>query len=278
LVAIFALNVVRIAVLIVIGSLGFPEIAAYGFHSQAGWITFNAVACGLVLLSRRSAWLNHTVSAGQTPIPVNNPTAAYLMPLLAIIAAGMVSHALSGKFEALYPLRLVACLAMLWRYRHRLNALEWRWSWRAPVAGLTVFLLWIVSAHFLVPESGLPDELAAFSPIARGLWIASHVLASVLTVPLAEELAYRGYLMRRLRSSDFESVTYAAAGWLPLLVSALVFGLAHGVMWLPGLAAGFVYGLLLMRKASLGEPVLAHAITNAFIAMAVLAFGQWQLW
>ncbi len=97
----FVLNIVRIATLIVIGSAGFPEIASYGFHSQAGWITFNVVACGLVLMSRRSAWLSRTVSAAAAPATVNNPTAAYLMPLLAIIAAGVVSHALSGKFETL---------------------------------------------------------------------------------------------------------------------------------------------------------------------------------
>jgi exosortase E/protease (VPEID-CTERM system) len=278
LVAMFVLNVVRIATLIVIGSAGFPEIASYGFHSQAGWITFNVVACGLVLMSRRSAWLSRPISVTGTPVAVSNPTAAYLVPLLAIIAAGIFSHALSGKFETLYPLRLIACLAMLWRYRRRLRALKWQWSWRAPVAGLAVFLLWIFSAHFLVRASGLPDPLAAFSPIARGLWITSHVLASVLTVPLAEELAYRGYLMRRLRSAEFESAPYAAVGWLPLLVSAIVFGLAHGAMWLPGIAAGLVYGLLLMRKGSLGEPVVAHGITNALIAIAVVSFGQWQLW
>ncbi len=276
--AIFALNVVRIATLIVIGTAGFPEIAAYGFHSQAGWITFNVVACGLVLMSRHSAWLNRTVSATGTRVPAINPTAAYLMPLLAILAAGLLSRSLSGRFETLYPLRLVACAAMLWRYRDRLKALEWLWSWRAPVAGLAVFVLWIISARFLLPESGLPDPLAAFSPVARGLWIASHVLASVVTVPLAEELAYRGYLMRRLRSADFESVSYRAVGWLALFVSALVFGLAHGAMWLPGMAAGLVYGLLLMRKGSLGEPVVAHAVTNALVAIAVLGFGQWQLW
>jgi exosortase E/protease (VPEID-CTERM system) len=278
LVAMFALNVVRIATLVVIGSAGFPEIASYGFHSQAGWITFNVVACGLVLMSRRSTWLSRTVSTAEAPVTVSNPTAAYLVPLLAIIAAGIFSHALSGKFETLYPLRLIACLAMLWRYRHRLRAMKWQWSWRAPVAGLAIFLLWIFSAHFFVRASGMPDPLAAFSPIARGLWIASHVLASILTVPLAEELAYRGYLMRRLHSAEFESVPYAAVGWLPLLVSAIVFGLAHGAMWLPGIAAGLVYGLLLIRKGSLAEPVVAHGVTNGLITIAVLAFGQWQLW
>ena len=276
--AMFALNVVRIATLVIIGSAGFPDIASYGFHSQAGWITFNAVACGLVLMSRRSAWLTRQAATVGAPAAINNPTAAYLMPLLAIIAAGIASHALSGRFETLYPLRPIACLAKLCRYRHRIKSKKWRWSWRAPLVGLGVFLLWMLSAHFLLRESGLPDPLAAFSPLARGLWITSHVLASILTVPLAEELAYRGYLMRRLCSAEFESVPYAAVGWLPLLVSAIVFGLAHGPMWLPGIAAGLAYGFLLMRRGSLGEPVVAHGVTNGLIAIAVLGFGQWQLW
>ena len=43
-----------------------------------------------------------------------NPTAAYLMPLLAILAAGALSHAMSGNFETFYPLRLIAGAAMLW--------------------------------------------------------------------------------------------------------------------------------------------------------------------
>jgi exosortase E/protease (VPEID-CTERM system) len=278
LLAIFALNVVRIAALMVIGSVGFPEVAEYGFHSQAGWIAFNLVACGIALVSRHSVWLNRKASVRDHRAAMINPTAPYLMPLLAILAAGVLSRALSGRFEILYPLRLIACLAMVWRYRHRLRAMQWQWSWRAPVAGLFVFLLWITSAHFLLSESGMPDPLAGMSPSARGLWIASHFLASVCTVPLAEELAYRGYLMRRLRSADFESVPYSAVGWLPLLVTSLVFGLVHGVMWLPGIAAGFIYGLLLTRKGSLGEPVFAHALTNALIAICVVGFGQWQLW
>ncbi len=33
----FALNALRIAILMLIGNAGFPDVAAYGFHSQAGW-------------------------------------------------------------------------------------------------------------------------------------------------------------------------------------------------------------------------------------------------
>ncbi len=104
-VAIFCLNVLRIGALILIGDGGFPDVAVYGFHSQAGWITFIAVACGLVLLSRRSAWLNRTAAQSSVSPAMHNPTAAYLMPLLAILAAGAVASALSGGFEFFYPLR-----------------------------------------------------------------------------------------------------------------------------------------------------------------------------
>ena len=51
--AIFALNVVRIAGLMMIGDAGFPNVAVYGFHSQAGWLAFNAVGLGFVALTNR---------------------------------------------------------------------------------------------------------------------------------------------------------------------------------------------------------------------------------
>jgi exosortase E/protease (VPEID-CTERM system) len=54
----FALNVLRIATLVLIGHAGWPDTAVYGFHSQAGWITFNAAAGLIAHLSRRPASLN----------------------------------------------------------------------------------------------------------------------------------------------------------------------------------------------------------------------------
>ena len=87
LLAIFVLNIARIAALMVIGTVGFPEVAQYGFHSQAGWIAFNLVACGIALISRHSTWLNRRASATEHQAAIVNPTAAYLMPLLAILAA-----------------------------------------------------------------------------------------------------------------------------------------------------------------------------------------------
>jgi len=277
LLAIFILNIFRIAALILIGNAGFPGVAVYGFHSQAGWIAFIAVACGLVLLSRRSAWLNRVALTDAAAV-THNPTAVYLMPLLAILAAGAVSHAMSSDFEYFYPLRVIAGVVLLLRYRKELAALDWQWSWRGPTLGVLVFLAWVVGAHFLLAEHAMPNKLAAMSPALRGLWMLSRIAGSVLVVPVAEELAYRGYLMRRLIRADFESLPFRSVRWPALGVAAVVFGIAHGALWLPGIVAGLAYGLILVRRGHLGEAIAAHATTNALVVIGVLAGHQWQLW
>jgi exosortase E/protease (VPEID-CTERM system) len=278
LVAMFTLNVLRIAALMLIGYAGFPDVAAYGFHSQAGWIAFNSVACGLVFLSRRSSWLNRAASKAVVPVAADNLTAVYLMPLLVILAAGSLSQAASGGWEIFYPLRLIAGSCALIVYRSKLKDLEWRWSWRGPAVGAGVFLVWMMVAQFLLPPSGMPEKLVAAPAGLRVLWITSRIAGTVLIVPIAEELAYRGYLMRRLIQADFESLPFHAVRWPALALTAVVFGLAHGALWAPGILAGLAYGLLVIRRGHLGEAVAAHATTNALIAVSVLLWGQWQLW
>ena len=270
----FGLNAVRICVLMFIGNAGYPEVAEYGFHSQAGWITFNAVAVGIAFWSRRSRWL----SRGEEPHEVpqsENPTAMFLMPLLAVLAAGMLSHALSGKFEWFYPLRVFAGLAVIAIYRRRLAVLDWRWTWRGPVLGLGVFLVWSVTVHFLLPRTGMPESLSAASPSLRWSWIVCRAAGTVLTVPLAEELAYRGFLMRRLQSRDFDALDYQRVGWFAVAVSSIVFGAAHGALWLPGSVAGFAYGWIVKRQGRLGEAVSAHMTTNLLVAAFALGSNNW---
>jgi exosortase E/protease (VPEID-CTERM system) len=275
LVLMFGMNAVRIAMLILIGNAGYPEVAVYGFHSQAGWIAFNAVAVGIAVWSRRSRWL----SRGETllePHRTDNPTAGVLMPLLAILAAGMLSHALSGRFEWFYPLRLFAGCAALWIYRDRLRALEWRWSWRGVLLGTVVFIMWTVGAHLLGTDPGMPQALASASPSQRWLWIVCRVAATMGTVPLAEELAFRGFLMRRVQDRNFEALDYRQVGWLALVVSSVGFGVAHGAMWLPGIVAGFAYGWIVKRRGQLGEAVIAHATTNLLVVALALGLGDWS--
>lgn len=290
-IAIFLLNAVRIAAIVLIGNAGYDRVALLGFHSQAGWIAFNLTAFGIAVLAHNCPWVSrvaHRARNGSreapavSPAAAVNPTAAYLMPLLAILAAGMVSHALSAGFEFLYPLRFVAALAVLWIFRKSYAGADLRFSWRGPAVGAAVFCLWLGAAALLIHPQGAADAapaaLATLSEPLRMLWIACRVLAAVGTVPLAEELAYRGYLMRRLVSPRFETVRFSAVRWPALLVSALAFGLMHGALWLPGIAAGLAYGALAVRTDKLGESIAAHGTTNALLAAYVLIFDRWQLW
>jgi CAAX prenyl protease-like protein len=84
--------------------------------------------------------------------------------------------------------------------------------------------------------------------------------------------------MRRLAHSDFESVPFAEVRWPALAMSSVVFGLGHGALWLPGILAGCVFGLLVIRSGRLGEALAAHVTANALLAMLILTGDQWQLW
>jgi exosortase E/protease (VPEID-CTERM system) len=280
--AIWFFNAVRVAALILIGAAGAPEVAMQGFHSHAGWIIFNVVALGTCMVARRVPWLT---AAGRTDEPApksreENAVAAYLMPFLAILAAGLVAGAASSGFEWLYPLRIVAAAAALWYFRATYRKLDWRAGWPSLAAGAFVFVLWVGLDRLTgaSASAGVPAPLSQASTFARTAWIVLRVLGAVVTVPIAEELAFRGFLLRRLVSADFESVAWRSFQWLPFVISSMAFGILHGDRWLAGTMAGMIYALVLMRRGKIGEAVIAHATTNALLAAWVLSTSQWQLW
>jgi CAAX prenyl protease-like protein len=101
-------------------------------------------------------------------------------------------------------------------------------------------------------------------------------LGSVLVVPLAEELAFRGFLLRRLIQAEFTEVAPAQASLLAMLASSLAFGLLHQNV-LGGVAAGLCFALA-QRRGGLGDAALAHAVANLGVAIFALGFGRWDLW
>src|SRR5580658_9335017 len=277
---VFVLNAFRIAALVLIGDAGAEKIAMHGFHTTAGWIVFNLIALGFCVAASRVSWLRvaepGSVAAVQS---FENPTTRWIMPLLTILAVGMISAALTGDFEWFYPLRFFAgavTLAVLWR---RYIDLDWRVGWLAPAVGVMVFFIWIGLDRFTatVPE-GMPAPLSAAPPLARNLWLIFRVIAATVTVPIAEEFAFRGFLYRRLLSPDFDSVSFRRFSWMALLASSMIFGLAHGDRWFAASLAGALYSLVLIRRGSIGDAVVAHAITNALLAVDVLVYHRWHLW
>lgn len=284
-VVIFFFNAIRIAALVLIGDAGAREIAVNGFHSQAGWIAFVLVSVGFCSVAQTVPWFSKKQPArprfsfvGKT----ENPTAAFLLPFLMILIAGTVATAATGSdgFEWLYPLRFFAAIATLWMFRRSYSKLNWKFDWLGPATGVVVFAIWIALDYFSNPQSGDPglNALADSPATIRLGWIAVRVLAAVITVPLAEELAFRGFLMRRLIASDFESVSFQRWTWFALLTSSVLFGILHGQFWLAGIIAGVLFALVAIRKGRFGNAVVAHVTANALLAGYVLAFQKWHLW
>jgi CAAX prenyl protease-like protein len=192
----------------------------------------------------------------------------------------MLSRALSGRFEWLYPLRLCAVAGVLWCYRKQYARMNWAFGWLAAAAGAAVFCLWIALDRMATPGAA-SSTVAGLIPGRGALWVgwlALRTLGAVTAVPIAEELAFRGFLLRRVVSAEFERVDYRGATLLALLTSSVVFGLMHGARWFAGSLAGLAYGLVLRRRGRIGEAVAAHAVTNALLAAWVITRGDWRLW
>jgi exosortase E/protease (VPEID-CTERM system) len=269
-------NALRIVGLIALGTWGSPAVAVGGFHSQVGWLAFNAVALGLVAGSQR---LGFFVRAARETACRPNQAAAYLVPFLAVLATGMITTAFSSELDYYYPLRLIVGGAVLYHYRRSYTGLGWTCSWTAVAVGAGVFVLW-TALNLLQEQPGLggalPAALAAMPSLWATFWLVLRLLGYVLLAPLVEELAFRGYLISRIVGAERQEVGQFT--WLSFLFSSFLFGLFHQNHWLAGSLAGMAYALALYRRRQLMDAVLAHITTNALIATYVLLTERWSLW
>jgi CAAX prenyl protease-like protein len=142
------------------------------------------------------------------------------------------------------------------------------------LAGVAVFALWLA----LVRSSPLAASHAVLSA-NTGLqvtWLVSRIVGSVLFVPIVEELAFRGFLQRRLIAADFEHVPQNRFTLPSFLVSGLAFGVLHEDL-VAGSLAGLCYSTVGYLRGRLMDCIVAHATTNALLAGAALVFGRWDL-
>ncbi len=271
-------NTLRITALIVLGTWGYRDFAMGGFHSMAGWVLFLSIGLGMIAWARRTPFWSKV--ATDTPVRHAALDAAYLVPMMAIIATSMVTTTLSPGLDRYYPARVIAVAAALLIFRKSYSELRLTWSWEAVAAGFGVFALWLaLEPSAANASSGLPIRPGPES-LPQGwlaTWLFFRVIGSVVMVPLAEELAFRGYLTRRLISSDFQSVPPGKLTWVSFLVSSILFGVLHG-RWVAGTLAGMAFALVYRRRGQLTDAVVAHAVANGLIAVDVLATGAWSLW
>ena len=154
--------------------------------------------------------------------------------------------------------------------------------------GILVFAVWIAPDYFFpgyrshwlftnvilgAPQPGLAD-----SSHSAALVLALRAIRASLIVPILEELFWRAWLMRWLINPDFRAVPLGAWSARTFAIVAILFASEHGSYWDVGLAAGVVYNAWMIRTKSLGDLIVAHAVTNACLSAYVVFTGRWEYW
>ena len=228
--------------------------------------------------------------AGVAPGPVKsgpfglNPAVGYVLPFFAFIAMLMVNHVLPVP-QALRFLGIVAVLAIFSR-----GLLPTRASRLAASVGLgiAVFFVW-VGPDLLFPGYrhsilfsnaivGHPEGSTAVSEKIDRVFLLFRVLGSVITIPIIEELFWRGFLMRWIVDRKFLSVPIGLYNAEAFWITAVLFASEHGSFWDVGLLTGVIYNWWAIRTRNLTDCVIAHATTNLCLAIYVIGWDQWQYW
>lgn len=268
-------------------------VAVGGFHSNFGTVTLLVIVGMSMLATNLPMFRRVPVTAAQTgparrqsvlddDRAVNKPLEDALWqmtPLAVMLSAMFLAGLFVGDFNWLYPVHIAVGAILLVHAWPRIAAtFGERATWTAPVAGLTVYILWIVLVPRDPERAVLTMQTLAEAPLwAATGWILFRIVGSSLVVPILEELAFRGGLQLLLQHLlvPFSGPRFACAA--SLCLSSLAFGAMHGE-FLAATIAGFVYGLVALQRGRVGDAIIAHGVTNFLIAAHVIVLGDWSLW
>jgi hypothetical protein len=154
--------------------------------------------------------------------------------------------------------------------------------------GILVFVVWIAPDLlfpgyrslwlFQNPVTGTARSTLSALGQADPLVLVLRTFRAVVLVPIVEELFWRAWLMRWLIRRDFLRAPLGAYTHESFWLVAVLFASEHGAYWDVGLAAGIAYNWWMIRTKSLGDLMLAHAVTNACLSAYVIAAGKWEYW
>lgn len=219
---------------------------------------------------------------------MNNPAVPYILPFVCFLVFLSLDGKLGLPPEVEYPLRVIVLAVVLWVFSRKVIDLRVK-NWAGTIGiGVLVFALWIAPdqlipgyrQHWLFKNSvtgAAPAPAAGYGSLPM-LALVFRTLRATVIVPVVEELFWRGWLMRWIIKPDFLSVPLGAYTAQAFWVSAALFSAEHGQFWDVGLMAGVLYNWWMVRTKSLGDCILAHAVTNGVLSVWVLATGQWQYW
>ena len=264
-----AFNVLRIAILLIIGLEGNPELAVGGFHSHAGWLMFTLVALGLIALAQAVPALQKAHTGAErvvsAPLPLfQDPMVAKILPFAVFMLSALLASAFSSTPALHYPARVILMgitLALFWQIYIRL---PWRLDPVALAAGAVIGLYWV-----MIPVA--PTDVAPYGALAGAAligWYVMRGIGTVILVPIIEELFFRDYLETRLRLG-----TGLAWKVLAAVLTAILFAALHD-RWAEAFAAGLIFSFVAQRRGNITDAIVAHAVANAIVYATALITGN----
>ncbi len=165
-----------------------------------------------------------------------------------------LTFAISGALAALLFIRL------RWTPVARTYLLSRPWAVIAWTVVLALGL--IIPSEFLQEQVDVQMDKVLEQALADALHEPTGFLAICIITPLAEEIVFRGAILRTLLTM-FDRRWH----WVPILLSAVIFGVAHGnsAQLIHAIPMGMLLGWLYYRTDSLVPGVILHAINNSAV-------------
>jgi hypothetical protein len=136
--------------------------------------------------------------------------------------------------------------------------------------------------HSKIFSNGIFGSFETSTPVEGmndPIFLALRSMRAIILVPIIEELFWRAWLPRWFDDmDDFRRVPLGQYSRAAFWLTAVLFASEHGALWDVGLMAGIIYNEWMRRTRSLGDLILAHAVTNALLSGYVLMSGKWEYW
>jgi len=175
----------------------------------------------------------------------------------------------------------------------------WRWlPWRVTpwsvIVGVVGVVLWVSICRLNLEERlllpiGLGSVLgigvrSAFNPFehwesAAAAWgfFALRLTGLAVVVPPIEEFFLRGFCMRYVMHREWWTVPFGKVDAQALVVAILVPVLMHPQEMFAAAVWFALVTWLMIRTRSIGDCIVAHAVTNLLMGLWVLYSGDWFL-
>ncbi len=268
-------NVVRIAVLLIIGIEGKADLAVGGFHSHAGWFLFTIIALGIVMAAQsvpalQRSHISPIAGHAHNPLPfLQDPAAARILPFAIFMLSALLVSTFAQSPGVAYPLRVVAMASALALFANIYRQLPWRIDPVAVATGALIGLLWVVIPVAVEDPSAAP--YGALTGLALVGWFVLRGVGTILLVPIIEELFFRDYLEPKLRLGDGRLWTVIAA-----CGTAGLFALLHD-RWAEAFMAGLAFSWVMQRHGRVSDAIVAHATANALVFAVAVSLGRLEI-